>query len=108
MDIDPKMPLDQVDHIIMEFLWLTKKTQRTHAETMRLVARGGYLSALRDSLQKRLEDGWVFLNEHPENVPAATLWFGILERYENMCEALNRSPIDVVEAGKHIFKGERV
>ena len=108
MNIDPKMALDDIDNHIYEFVVGAKDT--SPAGHRRWVARGAYLSGLRDVVEKRLQDGWDYTTKFPDDTHAAELWFQLLERYEEMCDVLKQYADDDLResAASFIFKGERV
>jgi hypothetical protein len=108
MNIDPKMALDDIDNHIHEFLsGIGDETPSGHR---RWIARGAYLSGLRDTIEKRLQDGWTYTSMYPDDTLAAELWFQLLERYEHICDVLKEYASDDLResAASFIFKGERM
>jgi hypothetical protein len=106
--IDPKMALDDIDNHIAEFLEGALYT--TPASHRRWIARGAYLSGLRDVIERRLQDGWTYTTMYPDDTLAAELWFQLLERYEHICDVLNQYAHKEMRelAASFIFKGERI
>lgn len=114
-DVDQRMDLPTISQHIDEFRMLAGKagsgvTSRRNPARMRFLAKGAYLSALRVVLYQRLEEGWTYLNNDPTNTATADFWFGLLERYETICDLLQEygTPDMAEEAARIIFKGEDV
>jgi hypothetical protein len=108
--IDPKMALDDIDRHIEEFA--SALEDASPAGRRRYIARGAYLSGLRDVLEERLQAGWKYTTMNPGDTLAAELWFQLLERYELICDTLGRAQYAAedmrIEAASFIFKGERI
>lgn len=99
-----KFRKETIDKYITEFTNLLNDEKRNQR---RFLARGGFLSAMRDALDQRLKNGWDFLINNPENATASELWFDLLDRYERICDLLDsaKGKVSLPEAAVTIFDG---
>lgn len=110
-DVDQKMPLRVIDLHVAEFRELAQSGGEWEGRRRRrFLAKGAYLSALRDSMQVRLEVGWSMLQQTPDDLELSKFWFDLLRKYEDICDTLSQyaEPNMREEAASFIFGLERI
>jgi len=108
MDDLKKYSPAQINRFIAEFsaMVLNEKNRNTN----RFLARGAFLTSIRDALDTRLQTGWNYLTKNTEDADAAQLWFDLLDGYERICQLLRDSEgqVKLIDAAKTIFNGVEV
>lgn len=100
-----RIKVETIDKYMAEFTNLLNTKQGRNQR--RFLSRGAFLSALRDSLDSRLKDGWDYIEANPSDLSAADLWFSLLDRYEKICDLLfsARGEVSLEKAAVSIFDG---
>jgi len=102
-----QMQPDTMRRHLSDFLSLSAK-QPDEKTARRYLARGAYLRSLGDVLDSRLQKGWDYLLKNPDDDKASTLWFNLLDMYEQINDALSKAPVDLTDAATRIFDGETI
>lgn len=100
-----KLPIDLIDKHIAEFRRMADNP--TRATARRFYARGAFLAGLRDSLNTRLQIGWIWLEQHPDDVAHFDLWCSLLDRYQAINDLLGAYASEAMResAASLIFEG---
>ena len=97
-----KMNVDTMRKHLTDFNSLAQK-QPDDKTARRFLARGAFLRQLGDVLDSRLQKGWTYLLQHPDDDKASTLWFSLLDMYEQINAALEASPVDLTDAARKML-----
>lgn len=101
----PESP-ELIQKYIAEFISLSQR-RSDKTLTARYYKAGTRLNDIRDRVSDRLDVGYHYLIDHPDDEKADALWFELLEKYEILCDVLHASEerADVIEAAEAIFDG---
>lgn len=103
-----KMPLGLMQRHISEFDRMGDN--RKPGDGRRFLARGSQLRTLTEFVAKRLELGWTYLEDHPQDIDAEDHWYGLLEIYEKANDVLDKHGVGVdrVSSAKLILDAHEV